>query len=318
MRSKLKTTCFALLIIFLSVTAFFYAQHNRCIYWTKLSREIDSTIKSVPYLEVRQITLENKMERCRDAPPDEPWYWSIAKKLPKEYQIPFIQIVGSVISFYRNPYEVHPGEGLLKVEGIVVSDDFRQYRLRIYHKDTCITGDVRYLTHGDSNIHFFELVAENVPLDIDEVELWVLDQEYGLKRRIKLKPDWETLHYFRNAKPLDIRTHLDPQRTVFRITRLLVQGRMDEIAHFVLPKVRENFPWERIEELNTIEFNSVSDVAPSYQEKYKSFEDVFCFHINYGIHNRGGFTKTGEQLMYVVSTEEGWRIIDVSKLKQAH
>ncbi|MBO8129758.1 MAG: hypothetical protein H0Z39_11300 [Peptococcaceae bacterium] len=304
------------------VTFFCYIQHIDCRYRTKLNKKLELPGGYASYFEIREMTLDNKRVEK-----EQPWLIKMVRKLPPQYY----GVLMPAAFFYSLPSERVPGKGVLTVRGIIVigtneAVDLRSrgYRIGLYCDGVLISNSISTTgNEEDDAVTFFSVRANEVPLDIEEVQFRVLDQDFNVLRKVDLTPDWEAIHHnsFNYYIPgyRGIMQHLkgyyNPAENATHFIFLCCDNKYGEAEEFILPQVREDFPWKNLRHFHTADFQQcvLYDRWPYYKKQHMGFKDVFAVRIGYKKHPDE--KELGHQYLYLISTEKGWEIIDVSPLK---
>ncbi len=316
MRAKLRVLFLSILTLWAIITLYFFGVHSNCIYGARVDRRL--AVDDFEYFEITEITLEPKYYDLRSSNWEvAPWYSEFAFRLPAAFARPFFYLV----TFYSNPYTSQPGVGLLTVKGIYVSQNrdslTEDYNPGLYIDNVKVSRDCGTRGLTDSNTRFFEIRAEDVPLDVERVEFRLLDKSYKVLSKITLEPIWEERPYFMQPKP---KLGYDPEWVATSLTWFYRDGEDDEIRDLILPEVSQTFPWERLVHLKTAEYKEfcLSNAGIYYQGDYRGYRDVFYVRLTYSryLKKRGEFEDFAEQNAYIVKRDDGWRIIDVSPLER--
>ncbi|MBO8129807.1 MAG: hypothetical protein H0Z39_11550 [Peptococcaceae bacterium] len=228
------------------VTFFCYIQHTDCTYRTKLNKKLELPGDYASYFEIREMTLDNKR-----AKKGQPWLIKMVEQLPPQYYDVFMPAA----AFYALPGERIPGKGVLTVRGIIVKGtgdalDLRShsYQIGVYCNGVKISNSTSTtVREEDDAASFFFVRADEVPLDIKEIQFRVLDQDHNVLRKVDLAPDWEAIRYNYFAAGYRetiqrLKGYFDPTETATHFMFLCRDNKYGEAEEFILPKYAKTFP----------------------------------------------------------------------------
>jgi len=317
---KIITALYVVVLIWAIISAYFYNQHYITV---KTYAANEKIVLEDTTLFIKQVTMEQYQRKAMPFDPNDIWYYKAASKLPKGFQLPFLKLC----HFYSTPYEFLDNKAVIKVKGIIVKTspggiephDF--YRMRIYDDKTNYYGRSLGFTHRqDSNIYLFRVRGEKASPDLNCLKL-VIDSNSGDREKVlSLEPKWKTKTY-NTLQDWPPKYEFDPLESVFEVFHMVKYENDKKLQDFVLPKVRDDFPWARIRH-NYWESNFTGHFI--YMKEYKGFKDVFAHTIVFRERDdlqsdniaEQPVKDIAEQKLYLIDTGEAWRIIDVGPLEE--
>ncbi|MBO8129711.1 MAG: hypothetical protein H0Z39_11050 [Peptococcaceae bacterium] len=316
-----KKTSIALLVLFVGITMFFYAVHNHCVYRAKTP--VRFTMDGISFY-IREVTWENKVDKPSRAV--YPEYLLAAEKYLPHY---FHQALRNLVFFYRNPYQTEPRKGLLKIRGLAVgnqgylvylpnkvSDIICREKPNLYY-DGVRVGDAGFRAHYSSgDVIYFEVYANDIPVDVQKVELKIVGTRSSDERTLSFEPRWETVHYFWRDRPARD-SYLNPRYTAEKFVNLCREGKLNKARELVLPEAREDMPWQRLKNLHMHcaagSFSSpLADLDCTIY--YRSYKDVFTVPLHYD--NPNNYRYYTQQYLFLVEEDGLWKVVDITPANQ--
>ena len=307
-------------LLWLIISAYLYCQHYITVKTYDVDRKIvleDAT------LFIKQVTMKQYIKKEMPFDLRDRWQYKVAKQLPDGLQIPFLWLC----YFYSRPFEFHDDNALLKVKGIMAYDSpgdydlHNLYQMRIYIDETNYYGSGMGTLHGQNdNFHLFRVRVKKVTPDIKHFKLVIDKENVDRVKVLSFEPEWKT-ELYNTLQERPSKYEFDPDNWVLKTFHLFEEEKTDKLREFVLPKLRGDFPWARIKHNY---WESIHNGHYTYMKEYQGFEDVFKYTVIFCERDDSEtdkiteqpITDIAEQDLYLINTNEGWRLIDIGPVEE--
>ncbi|MTI82501.1 MAG: hypothetical protein FH756_01085 [Firmicutes bacterium] len=302
------------ILLWLIVSAYFFSQHFYTVRRIDLNEKV---ITDNGPIRVEEIVLTNvKRDYSFDDPP---WYHDFAAKHPSRLTTSLMK----VFYFYSTPYEVNKDFGRINVKGFLVSESpeldteglLDLLDIDVTDKNnSAFTSGEGLKSSSRGNVVFFESYGDNFPFDID---IFKVDAENEDDEKIwELtfnQTHWESHTYNDFFTPKPPREEFETERKLTKIYYTLRKGSKEEIEGFMLPNVRDEFPWGKL--------NHQYWASPwssyrylNYEGEYQEYRDVYTYNLNF--RDPDDRSLVAQQKIYLIYKDGVWKIINVGSLEE--
>ncbi len=307
-----------LLMLWLIISLYFYRQHLLTVKSIPLNENIQVGDTKIYLRELSLVDFERKQFDYGHLP----WYAEFGNRLPQFLRLPYHSAVFSIVTFYSSPYTFDDTYGKAALSGYYLSPALSlDARVLPETVDIWLAGtyEVGYLggtltNHSEnSNLHFFQIRGNNVPLDVKELYIMINDKVNNKNYKIPIKLDWETKTYtFFNPCPV-FWQESDPVVKVQEFITLNEKDKTPKLAQLILSDRLKAFPWQHTKhEYWQLPYKD----RVSYQATYQGQHDVITVTLTFGEDKENSFKGVAEQTFYLIDHQGSWKIIDVSPVRK--